>query len=307
MLDIAHLREPALITEFEYPYLVKGVNAEWLRVCGFKSKEDVCGKKLDIIQGPLTDRTVVNQMMDTLHQTGRSQARLTNYRRTEDGMMEPFECDISIKEYKENLDDSDTEVKSFMCIMSPRDDARGVSFGSFVEEHPTATKQERREAMRVAFDTSYHHRLAFDKTLSIVPSCSPKTSLGGEQLSQQQAPHSSEPNWHESYSFGAFAAAEQLAERNSKRSRCERVKLFVDTVSQPAKNMDAPSTAAPSLPPPPPLPQPLSAPPHTTSASYGSAIQAAAHEGRRTSRAERREAMQRFLLSTRATAGHSRL
>lgn len=37
MLDIAHLREPALITEFEYPYLVKGVNAE-VRISSLKKK-----------------------------------------------------------------------------------------------------------------------------------------------------------------------------------------------------------------------------------------------------------------------------
>jgi hypothetical protein len=314
MIDIAHLREPALITEFDYPYPVKDVNAEWLRVCGFKSKDEVCGKKLDIIQGPLTDRKVVNQMMDTLKETGRSEARLTNYRRTDEGMFEPFECDISIQEYKENLDDSDdAESKCFMCIMSPRNASRGVSFGSFVEEHPKATKEERREAIRAAVDTSYHHRLAFDKTLS-VPSRSQQISLGDEQTARS----SSEPNWHESYSFGAFAAAEQLAQSSSKRKRCERVKLFADAVSQPAKHVDAASAAAPSLPPPPQQQQQqqqqqqaLSAPPHTTSAqSYGSTVEAAAREGRSTSRAERREAMQRFLASTRggtAAVGHSRL
>ena len=37
MLDIAHLREPALITEFESPSLVKGVNAE-VRISSLKKK-----------------------------------------------------------------------------------------------------------------------------------------------------------------------------------------------------------------------------------------------------------------------------
>ena len=56
---------PAVLYSSTPPYAVVDVNELWLTTCGFQ-REEVIGKTMRIIQGPLTDGKEVDRMMDTI-------------------------------------------------------------------------------------------------------------------------------------------------------------------------------------------------------------------------------------------------
>jgi PAS domain S-box-containing protein len=72
--------EALVITESLSPFKILYVNDTWTDVCGFSSDE-VIGKSLSFIQGPLTDLTILKNMMEFVKSGAGVVGNLVNYQK----------------------------------------------------------------------------------------------------------------------------------------------------------------------------------------------------------------------------------
>jgi len=72
--------EALVITEPSSPYRILYVNDTWSQVCGYSSDE-VIGKSLSFIQGPLTDLAILNNMMEFVKSGTGVSSNLINYQK----------------------------------------------------------------------------------------------------------------------------------------------------------------------------------------------------------------------------------
>ena len=295
--------------------------------------------------------------MATLKETGRFKALLTNYTKNRQAFkcdMEIKTCKNGRPGASNTLDDN----KCYLFTMTPRFETttapspRSVtfgqgpspfeacaaahqtseSFGAYTVAHPSSTRQERREAIAKAVRHN-HTPAAVDGLKSNLINGSNPPSSSSSASSFSSAPTVSHM---QSASYSEAMAAHQQGLQCSKKMRCERVKGFFDAVhvaqqppppkivAAPAAAAAAAAAAATAM----PLnlgrdtaepAEPVELISRTQAGfSYGAAAQAAAKSGKPMGRAERREAMQRFLASKRQVtsgvvsasgggAAHSRL
>ena len=264
-------------------------------------------------------------MMNMLRNTGQSQARLTNYRK---GQVDPFECNVTIK--KINKDGSECcvnaqgEDKAYLCIMQPINQQKNntpLSFSAFTAAHPKTTRHERLEA--ISRSLAFHPNRGDLREPLMAPALSvPSLPWVPSSSRQPVLSESSFVSKAGAASYSAFAASYSPQVAPGKRQRCERVKAFYDTVA-PVPPL-SPTSSMGTIPPPaisattltPPVAEPRDPAPSAHQAlhdvaepvplekiaaprvySYGNAIAMAAKANKSLSRAERRQAMQTFLLA----------
>jgi len=80
------------ITEGMAPYRVLSVSSGWQRLCGY-TRDEAIGQTLSFLQGPLTDRLVLNSLMTAVRACRPVSVRLTNY----DKHGRSFEHQLSIE------------------------------------------------------------------------------------------------------------------------------------------------------------------------------------------------------------------
>jgi len=81
-----------VITSVEAPYRIMWASKAWLSLCGFEARE-VMGKTLSVIQGPLTMRASIDQIMNAAIIGGTASVTIINHTRSG----EPFSHSVRVE------------------------------------------------------------------------------------------------------------------------------------------------------------------------------------------------------------------